>query len=1057
VRSLQLPRRLRLPAATLASLLLGVSAATAAQGSKASEDASAAPGLHRVVDIDPLTGTPRVLAQLDGFLTSPADGDAREIVLDYVRARPALFNLDADDLAGLRLVRDETDPFGVRHLVWAQAAGGIPAFANDLRASVTSDGRILNVMGSPLPDLTLPNGAASVGAGEAVSAVLREADHPAARPPRRLGAPRGTARVTRFAGGHAAALVLVDTGRGVRRAWHVTAEADSDEIYTSLVDADSGEVLESENKVADVSGLAWDYYPGAASGGTQSSRAFTSLGWLSANAETLNGANALVFSDWNDNDTLDPSGGGSVGGNENTDPTIAWSFDDFTHPVGLCAPTYTSTCSWDSTDNGPFPQPPGWYSNRRQNAIQVFYFVNRFHDHLEEDADIAWTTHNFEGVDKVVAHAGDGADTGTSGQFLGVHMPDPSHVNNANMFTPPEGQSPQMQMYLFVSSTGNINTDPIPDVNGGDDASVVYHEYAHGLSNRLVTYANGWGALDSFQSGAMGEGWSDWYAMDFLVGEGFAPDTGAVGDVKLDRYVANNRPVLRTEGLDCPVVSATGACPGGDATGSDGGYTFGDMGHVWAGGAEVHADGEIWAQTLWDLRGAVGVGDGRFLVTEAMRLSPPNPSFLDMRNAILQANEVGVLNGRSDHEPTIWQVFAERGMGYFAGTEDADDTEPIESFVLPPDPNEGVGSLVGKVRDADTGKPLAGAQVRFAGLGLGDTTDALGAYAIPNVPVGTYPQVVASKAGFDRDVDTNVDVAADSEATADFELRRDWAAFDGGARIAAFAGPNFGPIGCGPSQAIDQSLDTGWSTALPDLSPTGPRSITVMLPSYVDVSSFALDPGAICGDPDAASARGYKLETSTTGKSGTWTVVGTGSFTLGQAHQLNAVAITPRKAVRFVRVTITSNHGDPNWMDLAELVVHGVARPACLGKPATKVGTDAANVINGGPGADVIVGLGGNDTLDGKGGRDVLCAGPGNDRLTGGLAVDQFDGGDGNDLIYSRDGVKETTVKGGSGTDKARRDNADKTTSVERRFYEPVSRRSPMPPGRAEASFRNGF
>ena len=58
-------------------------------------------------------------------------------------------------------------------------------------------------------------------------------------------------------------------------------------------------------------------------------------------------------------------------------------------------------------------------------------------------------------------------------------------------------------------------------MNGGDDAAVVYHEYAHGLSNRLITYADGWG-LDAFQSGAMGEGWSDWYAMDFLVGEGFA-------------------------------------------------------------------------------------------------------------------------------------------------------------------------------------------------------------------------------------------------------------------------------------------------------------------------------------------------------------------------------------------------------------------------------------------------------------------------------------------------------------------------------------------------------
>jgi hypothetical protein len=294
--------------------------------------------------------------------------------------------------------------------------------------------------------------------------------------------------------------------------------------------------------------------------------------------------------------------------------------------------------------------------------------------------------------------------------------------------------------------------------------------------------------------------------------------------------------------------------------------------------------------------------------------------------------------------------------------------------------------------------------------------------------------VVASKVGFDRDISANVDVEASIAGTADFQLRRDWAAFDGGARIIGFTGPNFGPLGCGPSQAIDQSLGSGWSTARPNLPPTGARWISVKLPSFVDVSSFAVDPGAVCGDPDAASTQGYKIETSKTGAAGSWAVVKTGSFTLGQAHQLNPVAITPRNAVRYVRFTITSNHGDPQWMDLAELVVYGLARPACLGKPATRVGTEGADVINGGPGADVVVALGGNDRIDGKGGKDVLCAGAGNDRLTGGPARDEFDGGEGNDVIYSRDRVKETVVRGGSGTDKARRDQTDKTTGVERRF-----------------------
>ena len=37
-------------------------------------------------------------------------------------------------------------------------------------------------------------------------------------------------------------------------------------------------------------------------------------------------------------------------------------------------------------------------------------------------------------------------------------------------------------MYLFADDRAASST---PTSNGGDDASIVYHEYTHGLSNRL--------------------------------------------------------------------------------------------------------------------------------------------------------------------------------------------------------------------------------------------------------------------------------------------------------------------------------------------------------------------------------------------------------------------------------------------------------------------------------------------------------------------------------------------------------------------------------------------
>ena len=46
---------------------------------------------------------------------------------------------------------------------------------------------------------------------------------------------------------------------------------------------------------------------------------------------------------------------------------------------------------------------------------------------------------------------------------------------------------------------------------------------------------------------------------------------------------------------------ASPKCPGRAAAGP-GGYTYGDYGKI-AGAPEVHGDGEIWVETLWDRRG----------------------------------------------------------------------------------------------------------------------------------------------------------------------------------------------------------------------------------------------------------------------------------------------------------------------------------------------------------------------------------------------------------------------------------------------------------------------
>ena len=849
-------------------------------------------GFQGVVDIDRLTGTPRVVARLDDFLTGASEGGAEEVALGYVREHAGAFGLDTGDIAALRLTRAYTDIGGTTHLRWVQTYDGIPALDNGLSASVTHDGRLVNVLGSPRRNLRLADVAPELSAGAALGYSLHDAGAKLA-PPRVFGRAAAPTRDTRFAGGHRAGLVLFTGPRGVRLAWRVLAHAKPTQVFDYVVDAETGEVLRRSNLVDFAAqARAFNYYPGAVNGGTATLRPLLA-GWLDSGATTLTGDNAHAYLDLDSDDIID--GGEEVGPTSTPVGGPIWDYPRtaFSYGAGAC-PADSYGCAWNHNVGG------SWSTNKNQSATQLFYYVNTFHDYLAA-SPIGFTAAagNFEEADPLLAEADDGAN-GPGG------VPDGSHRNNANMFTPPNGFSPRMQMYLFAPPS-------FPAVNGADDASVVYHEYTHGLSSRLVTDANGFQALNSAQAGAMGEGWSDWYAMDYLVRGGLAPNTGADGDVILDRYIGN----LRSEGLDCPVGAPSVDCPAG-------GYSYGDFGTI-AGFPEVHADGEIWGQTLWDLRTAVGFAAARSLVTRAMELSPSEPSFLDMRNGLLQADTVagGALRDQ------IWQVFADRGMGYFAASVDSGDTAPVEDLSLPPAPGGPTGSLGGIVTDFDSGSPVAGARVGVAGHdsgfagGLGADTGAAGDYVVSGIAAGSYPKVLATKPGYDRHVLNSVPIAAGAQTTRNFILRRDYASLAGGAALVAHTGTDYSSYGCGPSAAFDQSFSTGWSTDVAG----GAKSATVRLPIPVDVIDFAIDPGAVCGDDDTASLGQFSIATSPDGVN--FTTSAAGAFAAAHNHHLNRVPPSGGTAgVRFVRLTMHSSQSSAGsgaqFMDVSELEVYGL-------------------------------------------------------------------------------------------------------------------------------------
>jgi extracellular elastinolytic metalloproteinase len=628
-------------------------------------------GPEAYLHAEPATGAVRSLGRLDGPLTAESERDPAVVVIDFVRRNAAALGLAASDVATLRLVRRDASADRGQILTWSQEVQGIPAAGATLRAAVDAEGQLRSLSADVAPALAVGATAPAVTAADAYRQVRGGAPAVADRE-------GGAERATTFADGGEAALTVFREGAHDRLGWRILAPIDSQRFEDAIVDAGTGQLERSFNRVRFEGQIRhFDRHPGAANGGVQRTEPIPG-GWLSgAGYSQLAGPNAHAVLDPDDEVWVVESPAPPYyveSGLDGAEDVAADAQNDWKEAF---------TGSWDED------VPDSWRVDEAQSATQLFWYVNRFHDHLASepigfDADSG----NFEGDDPIIAQALDGAN-GPNGEGV----PDAAHLNNANMLTLPDGVSGYMQMYLFGSG--------FPEVDGANDASLVYHEYTHGLAGRLVTYSDGWDAMwaspGGGQPGAIGEGTSDWYAMDLLVEDGLETDAAEPGDVRLGEYIDDDGTLLRYQGLDCRV--GVPACPGPPGAGA-GGFDLRDYGRIEGYPdvhPEVHSDGEIWAQTLWDLRRALvatrpdGIERARRYVTGGLRLAPPEPTFLHMRDAILQS---AALESGAEDVDTLWQTFAARGIGWSAETSGPLDKAPRAAFDLPPNAHTGEATSV---------------------------------------------------------------------------------------------------------------------------------------------------------------------------------------------------------------------------------------------------------------------------------------------------------------------------------------------------------------------------
>jgi hypothetical protein len=264
----------------------------------------------------------------------------------------------------------------------------------------------------------------------------------------------------------------------------------------------------------------------------------------------------------------------------------------------------SSTSTQDFVTTANLSDSPTTADNQKVAVQNLFYLNNVIHDKLYKHG-FTETAGNFQednfgkggaGSDSVSAEAQDGGGT-----------------NNANFATPADGSNPKMQMYLWTNAT--------PNRDGDLDSDIVWHEYGHGLTWRMI------GGMSGPLAGAIGEGMGD--ALAILINN----------NDRVAEYSYNNSVGIRR----FPYT----------------GYpnTYGDV-----TGASVHNDGEIYAATIWRLsqlwqQNSLSQDLLFDYLIDGMDFTPSRPAYEDMRDGILSA-----VTDQS-HECLVWDAFAQFGIG----------------------------------------------------------------------------------------------------------------------------------------------------------------------------------------------------------------------------------------------------------------------------------------------------------------------------------------------------------------------------------------------------------
>ncbi|WP_219463396.1 M36 family metallopeptidase [Nonomuraea rhizosphaerae] len=595
--------------------------------------------------------------------------DSEQAARAYLKNNEGLFGLSAASVDVLEKVA--VNPIGAGHAVLLrQRFGDLPAGVDGLVAVGVVDGKIMHVTSSLSRDTSAPP-AATVTEQQALEIAARDGGIDLAK-----------------AATKKASLVAVPAPDGVHSAYQVVLIG-SDEhgaaAYTTHVDAVSGAILVRENLVDhfDPDNPHWEAFPANPPGNYSS--ADTRQTWCFTAArgcDFITGGDPRTGKAWDVDHTTNTPTNTSVGNATKTTENRA-NPDPFSVGVrtNVLTPSRNYAYPWKNTWYTAKCNPAAFDQPGEADLEAAIANLNAMHNRMHDWSyrlgftETAWNMQVSNGDQGGLGNDPEQGNAQAGARDLTVR-------DNANQITGPDGVAPITNMYLWQPIAGSFYP---PCVDGDYDMSVIGHEYTHAISGRMIGGPNaGWSGA---QAGAMNESTSDLFAMEYLFEYGFRPK--------------GNTPYV------------TGGYVTGDPERGIRNYdmsksplNYSDVAYDLVG-QQVHADGEIWSATQFDVRAAFvkrygdgtekqqrACADGKLALDKCpgnrrwaqlsydalLLMASGAVTYVDHRNALLAADAMR-FGGRN--RDIMWRAFAEHGLGDGAAATGPNDQDPTPSFVDP--------------------------------------------------------------------------------------------------------------------------------------------------------------------------------------------------------------------------------------------------------------------------------------------------------------------------------------------------------------------------------------